>query len=140
MKTWVSNLIEQGRVAHLATVDDGGEPHVVPIVYAFDGARIYSPIDKKPKQVGAYELQRVHNIEGNPKVAVIIDHYEPDWEQLAWVQLRGDASITTQGTEYEEGLSLLVTKYEQYQDLPLEGRPLIVIQVERIISWRAKGD
>ena len=140
MKTWVGKIIEQGRVAHLATVDNSGQPHVVPIVYVFDGERIYTPIDEKPKRVEAYELQRVQNIEVNPKVAVIIDHYERDWKQLAWVQLRGKASLTTQGIEYEEGLALLVTKYEQYQDMLLRGRPLIVIQVETVTSWRAKGD
>jgi PPOX class probable F420-dependent enzyme len=140
MKAWVSAFIEQGRLAHLATVDESGQPHVVPIVYGFDGVRLFTPIDEKPKRVGAYELQRVRNIRANPKVAVIIDHYEPDWEQLAWVQLRGKARIVSQGTDYDVGVGLLVAKYEQYREMPLEGNPLIVIRVKKVARWRAKGD
>ncbi|MDP9296456.1 MAG: pyridoxamine 5'-phosphate oxidase family protein, partial [Actinomycetota bacterium] len=39
-----------GRVAHLATVRPDGGPHVVPIVFALEGDRLYTAIDDKPKR------------------------------------------------------------------------------------------
>jgi PPOX class probable F420-dependent enzyme len=137
MTDWERDFLTRHRVAHLATMDGQGQPHVVPIVYAFDGEHLFTPIDEKPKRVGAYQLKRVRNIQANDRVAVIIDDYEEDWRRLAWVQIRGRALILTQGESYVTGIELLSRKYLQYQDMPLTGWPLIVISLERVVSWRA---
>lgn len=47
IRDWERQFIERHRVARLATVDKKGQPHVVPIVYAFDGARLFTPLDRK---------------------------------------------------------------------------------------------
>jgi PPOX class probable F420-dependent enzyme len=138
MTDWEHTFIANHWVARLATVDSQGRPHVVPIVYAFDGRRLYTPIDEKPKRVGVYRLQRVRNIQTNPHVAVIIDDYGEDWGRLAWVQIRGTATIVEAGPEHAAGVWLLHDKYPQYQAMPLEGRPIIVITPDRITSWRAQ--
>jgi PPOX class probable F420-dependent enzyme len=104
---WKHDFISSHRVARLATVDEHGQPHVVPIVYAFDGARLYTPLDAKPKRVEVNRLQRVKNIESNPQVAIIIDDYAEDWTQLAWVQIRGTASIIEHGDQHVKGVVLL---------------------------------
>ena len=49
MEGWIEAFLMQRRVGHLATVNAGNRPHVVPIVYAFDGERLFTPIDAKPK-------------------------------------------------------------------------------------------
>ena len=41
------------RVARLATADAGGRPHLVPVVFAVDGERIYTVVDAKPKRTTA---------------------------------------------------------------------------------------
>jgi len=46
-----------GRVARLATVDAGGCPHLVPIVFALARETIYSVVDAKPKRTT--ELRRL---------------------------------------------------------------------------------
>jgi PPOX class probable F420-dependent enzyme len=137
---WQINFIAHHRVARLATGDADSQPHVVPIVYAFDGARLFSPVDIKPKSVGAYRLRRVRNLQTNPRVAVIIDDYSEDWRELAWVQIRGRAALAESGPDYEAGLALLTRKYPQYVNAPLRGRPLIVIQPEHVRSWRAAAE
>lgn len=104
----------------------------MPIVYAFDGERLFTPIDAKPKRVGPRRLQRVRNIQANPHVAVIVDQYSDDWRKLAWVQVRGRALLVESGGEYATGIALLEARYPQYAEMPLAGRPLIVIQVEAI--------
>lgn len=136
---WVRNFIESQSVARLATIDDRARPHIVPIVFAYDGERLYTPIDAKPKRVNAAELKRVRNISSNPQVAVLFDHYEADWRKLAWVQLHGTAQFITSGPEQEIGLRLLVERYQQYTSASLAGRPVIVVAVESILSWRAAG-
>jgi nitroimidazol reductase NimA-like FMN-containing flavoprotein (pyridoxamine 5'-phosphate oxidase superfamily) len=52
------------RIARLATVDALGTPHLVPIVFAVDGDRVYSAVDAKPKRTPA--LRRLANIAVNP--------------------------------------------------------------------------
>lgn len=136
---WENRFIRDQRVAHLATVDSNAQPHAVPIVYAFDGQRIFTPVDEKPKKVGAYQLQRVRNIQENSRVALIIDEYSEDWNRLAWLQIRGEAKIVTSGNLYVSGVQLLSSKYPQYQEMPLARRPLIVIAPEKVTGWRAQG-
>lgn len=134
---WVGPFLDGQRVARLATVDEGGRPHVVPIVYVFDGERLFTPLDAKPKRVGPRQLKRVRNIQANPHVAVIIDEYDEDWRKLAWVQLRGQATLVESGPDYVVGIALLEARYSQYAEMPLAGRPLIVVKVEHIASWRS---
>ena len=44
-------FINAQRVARLATADPEGRPYLVPVCYAFDGARFYTALDEKPKRV-----------------------------------------------------------------------------------------
>ena len=133
---WERSFIEQRRVARLATVDRQDRPHLVPIVYAFDGQRLFTPIDAKPKRVGPHRLQRVRNIQANPHVAVIVDEYREDWRKLAWVQIRGLAAFVESGAQQATGVALLEAKYPQYRTMPLAERPIIVISLNHIASWR----
>ena len=140
MTAWERDFITNHRVARLATVNTSGQPSVVPIVYAFDGERLYTPLDAKPKRVDPRQLQRVRNIQANPQVAVIIDDYDEDWRQLAWVQVRGLAQIVEIGPDHAIAVEYLHYKYPQYALMPLDNRPIIVITPSRVISWRATGE
>ena len=134
---WLRPFIHQHRLAHLATVDRHHHPHVIPIVYAYDGEQLYTPLDAKPKRVGVYRLRRVQNIQANPRVAIIIDHYDEDWQKLAWVQLRGQARLVESGPDHQTGITLLEAKYPQYTTMPLKQRPLIAIHITHLNGWRA---
>ena len=132
-------FLDEQRSARLATVDGRGRPHVVPIVYVYDGRVVYTPIDGKPKTVGPEGLRRVRNIRSNPNVQVLVDYYDEDWTSLGYVQLRGTAAILESGPEYHKGIRLLEAKYPQYRELSLEGRPLIRIIVEHVVTWGEIG-
>ncbi len=41
------------RVARLATSDEHGAPHVVPVCFAHEGGSLYTAIDRKPKSAPA---------------------------------------------------------------------------------------
>jgi PPOX class probable F420-dependent enzyme len=128
-------FVREARVARLATVDSGGRPHIVPVVFAYEAGVAYTPIDLKPKAAPPPRLRRVRNIEANPQVQLLIDRYDEDWRRLAFVQLRGSAEVIEAGEEYDRAVHLLEEKYPQYAALPLVGRPVIRIAVERVVSW-----
>jgi PPOX class probable F420-dependent enzyme len=125
------------RVARLATVDSRGRPHVIPVVFAFDGTRLYTPLDAKPKRVEGAELQRVKNIRVNPHVMLLLDHYADDWSQLAWLQVRGTATILESGPEHARAVKHLEDKYPQYYEMPLHNHLIIAIMPERVVHWAA---
>lgn len=131
----VEGFIQSQRVARLATVDERGRPHVVPIVFACAEDRLYTPIDLKPKTVAPHRLRRVRNIAANPQVQVLLDNYDEDWAKLRYVQLRGRAELLEDGDEHRHALRLLERKYKQYAHLPLRGRPVIKVVIEGVVSW-----
>ncbi|MBI3998444.1 MAG: TIGR03668 family PPOX class F420-dependent oxidoreductase [Armatimonadetes bacterium] len=128
-------FLRRRRVAHLATADAGGRPHVVPICYALAGDRIYSVIDLKPKRAAPQRLRRVRNVLQNPRVAVVADVYSEDWSRLGFVLLEGQARLIEGGPEHARALRLLRRKYAQYRRMDLHDRPVIAITVRRAVRW-----
>ena len=126
-------FIEGQRIAHLATADAAGRPHVVPVCFAHRDGRIYIAIDEKPKR--SQRLKRLRNIEENPQVALVFDRYDEDWSRLGWVLVRGAAAILDGGSDHELALAALRERYAQYQSMALEGRPVISMTEERVSSW-----
>jgi PPOX class probable F420-dependent enzyme len=120
------------KVAHLATVSDEGRPHVVPIVFALDGDTLYFAVDAKPKKT--IRLARMKNIAANPAVAVLVDHYEDDWNNLWWVRADGTAHIVTDDTEAEHAIDLLAQRYEQ-DAAARPGGPVVAIHIDRLTGW-----
>jgi PPOX class probable F420-dependent enzyme len=121
---------EQARVARLATVDPQGRPHVVPICFALEGEMLYTVVDEKPKRT--HRLQRLRNIEANPRVEVVIDEYDEDWSRLWWVRLRGSARVV----DDPHAVELLSEKYPQYRECPPSG-PVIAVSIHERIAWTA---
>ena len=125
-------------VARLATTTPDGLPHLVPVVFAvdedFDEDMVYTAVDAKPKTT--QRLRRLTNIEGNPQVSLLVDHYADDWTQLWWVRVDGLATIHHDGDAMRAGYRLLRAKYPQYQSVPLDG-PVIAVSVRRWSSWHA---
>jgi hypothetical protein len=56
---------------------------------------------------------------------------------LRFVQLRGAARIIEQGEEHVRAIALLRARYAQYETMALESRPVIAIDVERVVEWSA---
>src|ERR687892_968936 len=86
-------IIYRARVARLATADSKAIPHIVPVVFAFDGEKYYIPVDEKTKTAKPDKLRRIKNIEINPAVALLIDEYSEDWKKLLFIMIQGKASI-----------------------------------------------
>ncbi|TCJ12209.1 TIGR03668 family PPOX class F420-dependent oxidoreductase [Rubrobacter taiwanensis] len=127
------------RVGRLATAGASGEPHAVPVCFAYDGAgSVYVPLDEKPKSVPATRLKRVRNILENPRAALLVDRYAEDWSRLAFVMARGRAELVEPGLgEHAAAVRLLRGKYHQYERMRLEEQPVIALRVERAAAWGA---
>jgi PPOX class probable F420-dependent enzyme len=121
-------------VARLGTVAPDGGPHLVPVVFALQDEVVYTAVDAKPKTT--QRLRRLANIERNPLVSLLVDHYADDWTQLWWVRVDGIAAIHHDGNALHAGHDLLRAKYAQYQSVPLKS-PVIAIAVRRWSSWHA---
>lgn len=132
-------MLRDARVARLATADAHGAPHVIPVCFAFDGRAIYSAIDEKPKRTSPRGLRRVRNIVANPRVALVVDHYEEDWRRLRYVLVRGTATIIDRGAEHRRAISRLRDKYRQYRSMPLEARPVLKISPLAISAWEGES-
>ena len=129
--------VNRFRVAHLATADAAGKPLVVPVCFACGKGSIYSVVDEKPKRVPAARLRRLRNIEANPQVALLVDHYEEDWSRLSYILAEGTAELLPAGKEQRAAIGLLRRKYAQYRRMKLANKPVIKISPRRLISWKA---
>ncbi len=129
------SLVEDARVARLATTNTGLGIDVVPITFALlPGDRLVSIVDQKPKSTT--RLRRLDNIRAHPEVTVLVDHYEDDWTRLWWVRLRGTASIVSGGPVFDEARAALVARYPQYVADPPPG-PVVEVAVADWSGWRA---
>src|SRR5437773_894777 len=128
-------FIRAARVAHLATADAKGQPHVIPICFVFDGKELFSPIDEKPKRTAPMKLKRLRNITENPNVSLVIDRYDEDWSKLAYVLITGKAKVLFRGKKHERAVKSLRSKYSQYRRMAIDERPMIVITPTRFRCW-----
>jgi len=127
-------LFETARVARLATADAEGRPHLVPICFTLDGARIVTAVDHKPKRTS--RLRRLENIAVNPRASALVDVYDDDWTRLWWARADGAARSEDPGSsEHGRVARLLAERYPQYLEDPPEG-PAIVLSVSQWSGWR----
>ncbi len=126
--------LERSPIGHLATVRADGSPHLVPITFALDSERIVHIVDQKPKSTT--RLQRLANIDVNPRISLLVDHYDDDWARLWWVRVDGMAQVVEDGTEWEAAREALASKYHHYQDTPPSG-PAVLITIAEISGWAA---
>ena len=126
-------LFESRPVARLATVG-ATHPHIVPITFALVGDSIITAVDHKPKRTT--ELTRLSNIARDPRVSVLVDRYDDDWDRLWWVRADGTATVLRDPAESAHLIDALVRVYAQYE-IARPGGPVISIHVTRWAGWTA---
>jgi PPOX class probable F420-dependent enzyme len=122
-------------VARLATVGADGSPHIVPVTFVATAERIHTPIDHKPKRTT--RLRRLANISHEPRVCLLADHYDDDWERLWWVRVDGVAEVLApESLRHTAAARALAVKYHHYRSVPIAG-PIIEVSSLRWSSWAA---
>ncbi len=160
-----ARLLASAPVGHLSTASKSGAPHVIPVCFALDPQAEESPIyivlDQKPKRAALTRLRRVRNILENPRVALVVDHYDADWTHLWYILLTGraellelDDPVENENDEAENlsvhpapverrnaiderrhAIQLLRQKYPQYREMDIDYNPVIKITPQRVVAW-----
>lgn len=132
--------LRSARVGRLATVRPDGSPHVVPVVFVLvtegEVVRAYWAIDHKPKRTRS--LQRLANLEHDPRAELVVDGYEEDWSRLWWVRAGGRARTVLHDRERSTALDALRGKYPQDERLA-DDTVVVAIDLERVTGWSAAG-
>lgn len=137
----LERMLDTWPSARLATSGPRG-PHLVPVVFARAGGRLFTPVDGKPKRGG--ELARVRHVRADSRVSLLLDHYQDDWNRLWWLRVDGFARVLQPAhpaadPEVAAAVAALRAKYPQYQTVPVLGEPptLLRIAPDRVRSWCA---
>jgi PPOX class probable F420-dependent enzyme len=131
----IRRRLGDARVAHLATTGSDGRPHIVPICFVVVSEEIFFAVDHKPKRTS--DLQRLRNIEMNPHVAMLADHYEEDWSRLWWIRVDGRAHVlNATDASSAHAIDALAVRYPQYRRARPSG-PVVSIHIERLSGWSA---
>lgn len=98
------------------------------------GRNLLVPVDTvKPKR--STDLQRVRNLNAEPRCALLVDHYSDDWDELWWVRVTGTA-MPCPPNEFAGATALLAARHPQYSG---EGSvvSVYVITALRVTGWSA---
>ena len=123
-------------VARLATVRPDGSPRLVPITFALLGELLCFAVDEvKPKRNA--RLARLDDIARDPRVTLLVDHYDADWTALWWVRIDGTAAVQVDGPLREQALDELAAKYPPYRAARPAG-PVVIVTPRRWSGWSAR--
>ena len=138
----ILELITTARVGHLATAASNLQPYLTPVVFIALQNSILIPLDDKPKIIDVNRLRRVRNIEENPKVSFLVDHYDEDWTYLWFVMIIGNAKLIQLNRKSERKTkemtkirNMFLKKYSQYTKIGI-GKTYIKLMIEKTIYWK----
>lgn len=119
----------------LCTVHPERGTDAVPVVYAVDDGFVGVPVDHvKPKTTA--RLQRVRNLEADPRATLLIEHWDrDDWSKLWWVRAElgweGDGARGRAAALADR----LAERFDQYRDAPFTD--VLVLHIAHVTGWAA---
>jgi nitroimidazol reductase NimA-like FMN-containing flavoprotein (pyridoxamine 5'-phosphate oxidase superfamily) len=125
----IEALLRDTRVASLATVDEGGRPHVLPVRYAYADGVAYTVLADTPNLLANADVEllvdRWYEEADSAFVAVTGRYY---W--MAFGQARCRPEVLRHGPEHAKALSMLRAKYGEYASTVLDDTALIKLSIE----------
>ena len=124
-----AEFFADARVSHLATTDETGGPHVVPICHVLDLDHVILATET--------DTQKVRNLLRDGRATICADHYDEDWATLKQVIVRGEALFIDRGFEWDRDRQLLYDKYPQYETgSPIDdGTTIVAVRIDQVLSW-----
>lgn len=119
----------------LATLHPERGVDAIPVVYAVLGDYVGVPIDRvKPK--ASLKLQRVANLEADPRATLLIEHWDhDDWSKLWWVRTQLHYEGTQEHARSAELAELLANAFTQYHNQPFAD--VLVFRTIGTSGWTA---
>lgn len=118
------------RVAHVATADVRGVPHVVPVCLVVEAGRVYFASGKTGR--------KVRDLRVNPHVAVSADDYTEAWGGLRGLVVSGTARVHARNPTFRRIRRRLYAKYPQYPtEATLGDADSVVVEISprRVYAW-----
>lgn len=104
----------------------------VPAVFVVVGGELVVPVDTvKPKS--GRRLQRLANVEADPRVVLLVDRYTDDWSQLWWVRIHAEAAVVDPTDAHRATLAAAFPPYRA----PDAVTGAIVLTPTEITGWSA---
>lgn len=121
--------------AVLATVHPTRGVDAVPVVFALDDDGFVAiPVDTvKPKQ--SNDLQRIRNVEADPRATLLAEHWDDDWSRLWWVRAELRWEPEPDAPRVDALAELLAGRYTQYRDRPFA--QVLVFRMVGVTGWSA---
>lgn len=122
----IRKILENHNLMHIATVDENGHPHVRGVDYAIGEKddEIYFTTHKMTRKVG--------QIKNNEKIAFVVDHDCPEWEdlqKLVYIKGIGTAQILETPEEIQKAFGLILQKFPYLKNLPGEPSDFVGVKV-----------
>ena len=130
LKKTEEEFLKHSRVARIATADERGMPHVVPVCHLWEQGCVYFGT--------ARESKKVHNLERNSQIALAVDDYTDAWAHLRGLLLQGHAQLVSRGAQFRRIRKLLYQKFPQYEkEAALEEDDAVIVCFvpKRAVSW-----
>jgi len=130
LKRALTNLIQWERVCRVATVNEAGVPHLVPVCHVLVDGKIYFG--------SGNDAMKVLNLKANPRVTVTVDLYSDNWSNLKGVMVQGTATLIEKGPRFRRIRALLYKKYPQYPtEAALDESDSVIVEVTptHVFSW-----
>jgi pyridoxamine 5'-phosphate oxidase family protein len=118
------SYLRENKLGRLATADADGQPHAIPVTYAFNEDE--DTIDVGGLNFGAGKKWR--DVEENPKVAFLVDDVIGPPRRARAVEIRGKAEL------HETGGEAINPRFPSF------GPQFIRIRPTRIVSWGIEED
>ena len=130
LKKKVEKLIARERVCRVATVNEHGMPHLVPVCHVLANGKICFG--------SGNDGRKVKNLEKNPRVTVTVDLYSDDWAHIKGVMVQGTAKVFSRGPKFRRIRDLLYAKYPHYRtDATLSPSDSVIVEVTptTVFDW-----
>jgi uncharacterized pyridoxamine 5'-phosphate oxidase family protein len=101
-----ADFLNLQRVAHVATADVRGVPHVVAVCLVVESGRLYFASGKTGR--------KIRDLRANPHVAVSADDYTESWDRLRGMVVSWTARVHARNPTFRRIRRRLYAKYPQY--------------------------
>jgi nitroimidazol reductase NimA-like FMN-containing flavoprotein (pyridoxamine 5'-phosphate oxidase superfamily) len=126
----IAKFLARERVCRVATIGEGGAPHVVPVCHVLLDGKVYFATGG--------DSQKAKNLKANPRMTVLVDLYAEEWSFLKGAMMHGTARFIRRGPEFRKIRALLYQKYPQYpEDAALAEADDVIVEMTptRLASW-----